>query len=36
MVMLVGRVGPFAIITAITINKKDSDIEIANENIMIG
>jgi trk system potassium uptake protein TrkH len=35
-VMLVGRVGPFAIITAITINKKDFDIEIANENIMIG
>lgn len=36
LVMLVGRVGPFAIITAITVNRKIADIEIADENIMIG
>ncbi|HOP64659.1 MAG TPA: TrkH family potassium uptake protein [Spirochaetota bacterium] len=35
-VMLVGRVGPFAIITAITVKRKYTDIEIADENIMIG
>ncbi len=36
LVMLVGRVGPFAIITAITVNRNTADIEIADENIMIG
>lgn len=35
-VMFVGRVGPFALITAITGNIKRADIEIADENIMIG
>ncbi|HOP28220.1 MAG TPA: TrkH family potassium uptake protein [Spirochaetota bacterium] len=36
LVMLIGRVGPFAIITALTVNRKAADIHIADENIMIG
>ncbi len=36
LVMFVGRVGPFAIITALTVSKKRIDIETAEENIMIG
>lgn len=36
LVMFVGRVGPFAIITAISVSMKTADIEIADENIMIG
>lgn len=36
LVMFVGRVGPFAIITAISVSRKAADIEIADENIMIG
>ncbi len=35
-VMFVGRVGPFAILTAISVKQKDIEIEIADENIMIG
>ena len=35
-VMFVGRVGPFALISAITENIKTADYEIADENIMIG
>jgi len=35
-VMFVGRIGPFALITAITANIKKANIEIADENIMIG
>lgn len=36
LVMFVGRVGPFAIITAITVSRKKADFETADENIMIG
>ncbi len=36
LVMFVGRVGPFAIITALTMSRKKIDIDIADENIMIG
>ncbi len=35
-IMFVGRVGPFALISAITENIKTADYEIADENIMIG
>lgn len=35
-VMLVGRVGVFAILTVLTADQRASDIEIADENIMIG
>ena len=35
-VMFIGRVGPFALITAITENIKTADYEVADENIMIG
>jgi trk system potassium uptake protein TrkH len=36
LVMFVGRVGPFALISAITENVKTAKYEIADENIMIG
>lgn len=35
-IMFVGRIGPFALITAITEKVKTADYEIADENIMIG
>ncbi len=35
-VMFIGRVGPFALITAITEKIKTADYEVADENIMIG
>jgi len=35
-VMFVGRIGPFALITALTENIKTADYETADENIMIG
>ena len=35
-IMFVGRVGPFAILTAISARKRSTDIEFADENIMIG
>jgi hypothetical protein len=34
--MFIGRIGPFALITAITEKVKNADYEIADENIMIG
>ena len=36
LVMFIGRIGPFALITALTANIKTADYEIAEENIMIG
>lgn len=35
-IMFVGRIGPFALITAITEKVRSADYEIADENIMIG
>jgi trk system potassium uptake protein TrkH len=35
-IMFVGRIGPFALITAITEKVKTADYEVADENIMIG
>ena len=36
LIMFIGRIGPFALITAITANRKTTRYKIADENIMIG
>jgi trk system potassium uptake protein TrkH len=35
-IMFIGRLGPFALITALTINRKSSPVDYAQEHIMIG